>query len=60
MWSFDHGADTPWVEGLTALVAVAAVLQPGADFTVAEASGFALRPPKATRFGDHLRPQLGV
>jgi hypothetical protein len=29
------------------------ILQPGADFTVAQAAGFAFRPPKATRFRDH-------
>ena len=45
---------------IATLIAVTCVLQPGADFTVAQAAGFAFRPPKATRFGNHLRPQLSM
>jgi hypothetical protein len=60
LWSFDHGADALRVEGLAAFIAIACIFQPGADFSVAQAAGLALRPPKATRFGNHLRPQLSM
>jgi hypothetical protein len=52
----EHGADALRVERLTALVAVTCFLQSGADFTVAQAAGFAFRLPKATRFRHDFRP----
>jgi hypothetical protein len=36
---FDHGADAPGVEGLTALVAVSGIFQSGAECSVAQAAG---------------------
>jgi hypothetical protein len=36
---FDHGADAPGLEGLTALVAVSGIFQSGAECSVAQAAG---------------------
>ena len=60
LWSFDHCAHTLWIERLAARVAIARLFEPGADLTVAQSAGFAFRPSKATRFRNHLWPQLSV
>src|SRR5262245_48128084 len=46
--SLDHCAGAVRVEGLAALVAAAGIFEPGADFMIAQAAGFAFRSPKAT------------
>jgi hypothetical protein len=56
----DHCSHRLRVERLAALIAVARLFEPGTDFPVAQSTSFAFRPPKATRFRHHLRPQLGV
>jgi hypothetical protein len=48
--SFDHCSNRLRVEWLAVLVAVTGIFQPGADFPIAEAAGFAFRPPEATGF----------
>jgi hypothetical protein len=58
--SFDHCSNRLRVERLPALVAVARIFQSSGDFALAQATGLAFYPSKATRFGDDLRPQLGV
>jgi hypothetical protein len=51
----NHCSNRLRVEWLATLVSVTCFLHPGADFTVAQAAGFAFRRPKVTRFCDHLR-----